>query len=116
VHVVDGLPDDKGDLKQPAGNQVVIQIAEGRYVLLAHMKNGSVAVKEGDEVAIGDRVGALGNSGNSSMPHLHLQVQSHPELSDEGLETFPIRFASSPGDGRVRRGDVLSPSPQGEPH
>jgi hypothetical protein len=108
VHVVDGIADDAGNVKEPAGNQVIIRIAEDRYVLLAHLKNGTVAVAQGDEVAVGDRVGALGNSGNSSMPHLHIQVQSRPALGDEGNETFPIAFRNI---GRVRRGDVIQPTP-----
>jgi murein DD-endopeptidase MepM/ murein hydrolase activator NlpD len=44
-------------------------------VLLAHLKQGSVAVKGGQRVAAGDIVGAVGNSGNTDEPHLHVHAQ-----------------------------------------
>lgn len=58
-----------------AGNHVVLALAErGPYVLLAHLRATSVAVTPGEVVETGQRVGACGNSGNSTEPHLHLQV------------------------------------------
>jgi murein DD-endopeptidase MepM/ murein hydrolase activator NlpD len=44
------------------------------FVLLAHLRRGSIAVEVGDQVRIGDQVAACGNSGNSTQPHLHVQV------------------------------------------
>lgn len=58
-----------------AGNHVVVRHADGEYSLLAHLKEGSVTVEPGDEVSRGDVVGACGNSGASTEPHLHFQVQ-----------------------------------------
>lgn len=58
-----------------AGNSVVIGAGpHGPYVLIAHLKRGSVCVAVGDRIGVGDRVGACGNSGNSTQPHVHLQV------------------------------------------
>ncbi|WP_267643816.1 M23 family metallopeptidase [Haloarchaeobius amylolyticus] len=57
-----------------AGNHVVIEHADGEYSMLAHLKQGSVAVEPGEEVTRGQVVGECGNSGFSSEPHLHFQL------------------------------------------
>jgi hypothetical protein len=69
------------DAEHPAGNYLVIRIAEQRFVYLAHMQRGSVSVKAGDAVKRGQRVGLCGNSGNSDFPHIHLHVQDTPDLN-----------------------------------
>ncbi|MFI9642908.1 M23 family metallopeptidase [Micromonospora sp. NPDC051925] len=58
-----------------AGNHVIVEL-EGRrgYVVLAHLRAGSIRVDEGDPVTVGQELGDCGNSGNSTQPHLHLQV------------------------------------------
>lgn len=71
------LPDlapPQTDPRNPAGNRVMIDCG-GFIVLLAHLKQGSVAVKSGQRVAAGDIVGAVGNSGNTDEPHLHVHAQ-----------------------------------------
>jgi hypothetical protein len=58
-----------------AGNHVVIAIGTGGpFVLLAHLQRGSLQVQPGQLVGLGVAVGRCGNSGNSTEPHLHLQV------------------------------------------
>ena len=58
-----------------AGNHVVIALGpDGPFVLLAHLRRGSVRVAPGDAVAVGDQVAECGNSGNSTQPHVHVQV------------------------------------------
>jgi len=47
----------------------------GIEILLAHLEQGSVMVQPGDRVAQGQQVGAVGNSGNTSEPHLHIHAQ-----------------------------------------
>ena len=53
------------------GNDVVIRMGRDLYALYGHMIPGSVRVKEGERVETGDRLGLLGNTGNTSAPHLH---------------------------------------------
>lgn len=65
------------DLENPAGNSVWIQPAQGGFLLLAHLKQGSVNVEVGQTVKAGEIVGACGNSGNTSEPHLHMHYQTH---------------------------------------
>lgn len=62
------------------GNHVVIEHDDGEYSTLAHLREDSVTVTPGDEVSRGDIVGECGNSGMSTEPHLHFQVQDHPNL------------------------------------
>lgn len=58
-----------------AGNHVVVEISPtGPYVLLAHLRRGSIQVSEGESVSAGQQLAECGNSGNSTEPHLHLQV------------------------------------------
>ncbi|MCC7530926.1 MAG: M23 family metallopeptidase [Candidatus Melainabacteria bacterium] len=64
----------------PGGNSVVIDIGDGNYAFYAHMKPGSVKVKEGQKVKRGDHIGDLGSSGNSSAPHLHFHVMAGPSI------------------------------------
>lgn len=58
-----------------AGNHVVIALPQsGTFVALAHLRAGSISVSVGDQVTEGQPVAECGNSGNSTQPHLHLQV------------------------------------------
>ncbi len=79
------------DIGNVAGNYISIEVAKDRYVLLAHLKQNSPTVKVGDEVKAGDPIAQCGNSGNTSGPHVHIQVQSTPDFNYD-CETFPIAF------------------------
>lgn len=57
-----------------AGNHVVLQVGDRAFVLLAHLRSGSVAVRAGQQVTAGRPVGACGSSGNTTQPHLHVQA------------------------------------------
>lgn len=75
-----------------AGNHVVLQVADGAFVLLAHLRRGSLAVEPGRRVAEGEVLGACGNSGNSTQPHVHLQVM---DSADGSTATgLPVAFRS----------------------
>jgi hypothetical protein len=86
------MPIGQVDRQEIAGNHIVIDAGEGRFVLLAHLKKGSVRVAVGDTIKAGDPVAECGNSGNTSAPHLHLQVQSGPDIQAPNVRTFPIVF------------------------
>jgi hypothetical protein len=61
------------DRKNVAGNHVVLE-CDGIEILLAHMQKGSVSVAAGESVQVGDSLGRVGNSGNTSEPHLHIHA------------------------------------------
>ena len=97
VEVADGLPDltpPQTDPENPAGNHVVI-VCNGLLVLLAHLRVGSVAVETGEAVTVGQAVGAVGNSGNTTEPHLHIHAVLEGTGSVLTGEAVPILF-----DGR----------------
>jgi murein DD-endopeptidase MepM/ murein hydrolase activator NlpD len=61
------------------GNHVIVQILPEVWAVYAHLQPGSVAVRMGEEVTAGQRLGRLGNSGNSTAPHLHFQLSDGPD-------------------------------------
>ena len=61
------------------GNFVVVRHAGGEYSHYAHLAEGSVRVKPGDEVVRGQALGRLGHTGNSTEPHLHFTVADGPD-------------------------------------
>lgn len=101
----DGAPDEvpgkvSMNLKNPAGNTVVFELKTGTYLVIAHLKPGSVLVETGDQVAEGDQIGECGNSGNTSEPHIHIHHQrqdpkGRPINFSEGL---PLFFRDHEGD------------------
>lgn len=78
-------------LETISGNHVIMDIGNGLYAFYAHMQPGSVGVKVGDKVTRGQVLGLLGNTGNSTEPHLHFQICS--ANSDLGSEGLPYAFA-----------------------
>jgi murein DD-endopeptidase len=73
-------------LETVGGNFVGIDIGGGKYALYAHVQPGSLRVKVGDRVKRGDVVALLGNSGNSTEPHVHFQIADAPNfLASEGV-------------------------------
>jgi hypothetical protein len=106
VEVVDNLRDEVPGQLPPdataataAGNHVIIDMGGGRYALYAHLIPGSVAVSVGESVARGQRLGLLGNSGNSDAPHLHFQVMDRPSALD--ANGLPFVFDRMEYQGRA---------------
>jgi len=81
------------------GNQVVIEVAARQFLFLCHLKPGSITVEPGDRVAKGEIVGQVGNSGNTSEPHLHVHLQDTPE--DHFGEGIPLYFHNYRADGKL---------------
>jgi len=79
------------------GNMLVIDIGGGNFAFYAHMQRGSLKVKLGDKVRTGDVIGLLGNTGNTTAPHLHFHVMDGPSpLDANGL---PYAFTRFQGQG-----------------
>jgi peptidase M23-like protein len=61
------------DTQNPVGNYVVIRHAQNLYSVYVHMMNSSATVTVGDQIATGQLLGKVGNSGGTDQPHLHFQ-------------------------------------------
>ena len=69
-----------------AGNYIMQDIGGGHYAFYAHLSPGSLRVAEGEHVSRGQVIALLGNTGNSSEPHLHFHVSdANDPLLSEGL-------------------------------
>jgi len=77
-----GVINDNINDSNLAGNYIMIDHLNGEYSLLAHLKKGTIIVAVGDTVVKGQEVGKVGNSGNSTGPHLHFHIQNTPNYLD----------------------------------
>lgn len=100
-----------------AGNYLIVALRQsGAFVALAHLRTGSIRVAIGEEVTAGQPVADCGNSGNSTQPHVHVQVMDSLDLSvargvpmafrrfrewPRGAKQFRIREAGLPDEGAV---------------
>lgn len=83
-----GQPDNR--TKDLRGNFVIIKHGVNEYSFLAHLKPGSILVKEGQKVIREERIALCGNSGNTSEPHIHFHLQDGVSVfASAGL---PITF------------------------
>lgn len=117
VSVVSDLPDqppqqvptDLG-IEQLGGNYIIIDIGDGNYAFFAHLKPGSAPVQVGDPVTRGQVIGHLGNSGNTTEPHLHFHVSRAPlPLSGDNVPYVIDRFSLK---GSVGADDRLVAGPE----
>lgn len=88
VNTNDGLPDntpptppDPASLtpRTGLGNFVAIKVSGGRFLVYCHLQPGSLRVRKGEHVHAGEPIGLVGNSGNSTQPHLHFMVTNAPQ-------------------------------------
>ena len=115
VTAVDGIADNPPGIQNgydAHGNYVVIDHRDGRYSLFAHLVPGSLQVRAGDRVGMGQPLGKCGNSGRSTMPHLHWQVMDHPHAHRGRGVAIPLRRYEKNGKPSVatlQRADRIMP-------
>jgi hypothetical protein len=99
------LPTDT-TIENVDGNYVVLDIGDGQFAFYAHMQTGSVRVNVGDTVRRGQVLGLLGNTGNTTGPHLHFHVMDGPSpLGSNGLP-YVFRSFGSEGTSTTSPDDV----------
>ncbi|WP_442678247.1 M23 family metallopeptidase [Sphingomonas sp. ASY06-1R] len=80
-----------------SGNYVVLRVARNRYAFYEHLRPGSIIVRAGDHVRMGQAIGAVGFTGDTTGPHLHLHVADCPlPLACEGVP-FLVRGMTEVG-------------------
>lgn len=95
VETKDGIPENEPDPTARAvpitpstvgGNFVLLDLGNEAYAFYAHLQPGSLRVKSGDRVHRGQVLALVGNTGNSTEPHLHFQVgDRRSSLDAEGI-------------------------------
>jgi hypothetical protein len=93
VSVIDGQPEQTPGsypsniaLDEADGNSIILDLGEKRYALYAHLQPGSIKVRSGEKVHLGQVLALVGDTGNSIVPHLHFQVtDGASSLSSNGL-------------------------------
>ena len=103
VASIDGQDDSPGAGahragNHPAGNHVVLAV-DGVQVVLAHFARGTVLVAIGEQVQVGQQLARVGNSGNSTEPHLHIHAQ-------RGAAPLRLRFPG--GRHHFQRGSTIT--------
>ena len=97
----DAAPDERRrDSKNPAGNYVSIKTGRG-FVILAHLKKGSIPILPGVRGAAGEVIGRCGNSGNTTRAHLHIHAQDRPQMAVGIAQGVPIAFRDKDGQAWV---------------
>ncbi|HEY6154939.1 MAG TPA: M23 family metallopeptidase [Candidatus Udaeobacter sp.] len=95
ISVLNNLDDQvPGRLPEPSsitietvdGNHVVLDLGGGRFAFYAHLQKNSIRVSPGDAVKKGAVLGKLGNTGNTSAPHLHFHIMNRPSpIAADGI-------------------------------
>jgi Peptidase family M23 len=134
VEILDTLEDQKPpngpdpktiNLENVGGNQVILDLGHSVFAFYAHMEKGSIRVAPGDRVKRGHVLGKLGNTGNTTGPHLHFHLMDgRSMLGSSGLpyviDSFAVagqipaaKFAAAPGvEGKWGEGLLPTPSPR----
>ncbi|MFN7927846.1 MAG: M23 family metallopeptidase [Blastocatellia bacterium] len=123
--VQDGIPENipgptravPMTLETLPGNYVIVKLNNGAYAVYAHLQPHSLRVRKGDRVLQGQALGLVGNSGNSSEPHLHFHLgDANSPLAAEGIpytldafevtedgQSWELRREELPLDGAIVR-------------
>jgi hypothetical protein len=100
--IMDGIKDNipgsgpsNPNSKTISGNYIILKL-KNNYAFYAHLIPGSLNVKVGDKVYAGDKIARLGNTGNSSMPHLHFHISTKPMPIGDGKDPISINAQGLP--------------------
>lgn len=83
------------------GNHVILDLGEGTYAVYAHVQRGSLQVKPGETVRAGQPLGRVGNSGNTTEPHLHFHLMDSPDPDSARGVPFTWRGVGVPANGET---------------
>jgi len=99
------------------GNYVIIDHQNGEFSCFAHLKQGSIPVRIGQEVPQGQILGQIGASGSSLFPHLHYELRNGIGAKEvDGLPSYFHQFRQVLGSrslevqrGPIDTGDIVEP-------
>jgi len=87
------------------GNRTIMRIAGGTELWYCHQSSQSV--RPGQRVVTGQVIGAVGSTGNTTGPHVHLEVR--PEASGTGADEAAAVPADTEGSADASAGDPVDP-------
>ena len=94
------------------GNYVTLRIAPDRYVTYAHLQTGSISVRVGQRVKRGTVLARLGNTGQATGPHLHLQVTDRNSLLQSEGVPYDFKAFTDLGPGSAYEADKHASTPR----
>ncbi|HEX7041659.1 MAG TPA: M23 family metallopeptidase [Patescibacteria group bacterium] len=103
IQVINGSIDvqpGERDRSVGVGNAIIIDHHNGEYSLLCHFKHNSIKVNVGDEVKQGDVIGLCGNTGNTSEPHIHFNLQDNALMHI--AKALPAQFRKILVNGEIK--------------
>lgn len=80
----------KGDTIHSLGNYIAIEMGTQQYLILAQLNKGSMQVNVGDTIVEGQYLAHVGNSGNTTWPHLHMQISNKADVYDSTAVGLPF--------------------------
>ncbi|MFW6775397.1 M23 family metallopeptidase [Nocardioides sp. CPCC 205120] len=96
---LEGLLRELGGTRKVLGNHVVVAHDDGTAAVYAHLRRGSAAVRTGQRVADGEPLGRVGNTGNTSLPHLHVQLMDHVHV--DAAAGIPLAWSDVEPTGEI---------------
>lgn len=112
---VPGVAPNNLTIPQIAGNHVTLDLGSGHYAMYDHMAPGSITVHVGERVSTGQKLGLLGNTGNTTGPHLHFQISDRPSTLDTTALPFVFESMFLQGRTPLNLDDIDSYSIKGTP-
>jgi murein DD-endopeptidase MepM/ murein hydrolase activator NlpD len=104
--VADGVI-DKATWGRSYGTQLV-QKLDGGWFIYAHLS--SALVKPGDKVTAGQVIAKSGNTGNSTGPHLHVELRTKSHWSS-GKDLDPYQLIGTKKAGVVKKAKAKAVAP-----
>ncbi|WP_371624471.1 M23 family metallopeptidase [Streptomyces sp. NBC_01116] len=116
--LIEGAARDLLGARRIIGNHVILDLGGGTYAVYAHVQRGSLRVKAGETVRAGQLLGRVGNSGNTTEPHLHFHLMDSPDLDDARGVPFTWRGVGVPANKETftvgEQAEVRAGTPTGE--
>jgi hypothetical protein len=111
--VIDNINDNEpGSINNmfAGGNTIILKTDKAEYIVLGHLKDGSIKVKQGDKVKKGAALAECGNSGNSKQPSLFFNVQNTDgSLATIGGKAIFSNVTSVMPDGKTETKESYTP-------
>lgn len=110
ISAIDTLPDLPAgtiDDSHPPGNHLCIQMDTNRFLYLANFQQGSMTVRPGDPVQIGQALGKIGKNGSFTESALVVLLVDHPNVIDPNTRSLPYYFRNTDGSLQFPKRNAL---------